>query len=73
MLDILAELGSTPPWIYRGWGYIFSSTYRDTVKNEYRKISRPFKVLDIILSASLFVAEVGGIVYLVYWAATSAG
>lgn len=69
MLDIIGEFASAPPWLYRGWGYLFSKNYRDSLKTEYQRMPLPFRVLDMILSAGCFTAEVAGIFYLVYLAA----
>jgi len=65
IFDILGELGSGPPWLYRGWGFLLSESYRDSVKSQYSKMSSFFIVVDILLSLACFAGEIVLIVYIV--------
>lgn len=64
MLDILGELGSAPAWFYRGWAFLFSKSYRQSLKIEYRKMSLFFKFFDFLFSLIFFIGEIGFIIYL---------
>ena len=72
MLDILGEISSAPPWLYRGWAYLFSKTYRSDVKLEYKKMSPLLRPFDFIFSFSFFIGELGAIFYSLYWLVNNA-
>jgi hypothetical protein len=55
MFDFIFEIGSSLPWIYRGWLLALSSNYRGTMRQIWRSKSLMYKVLDIGVSF-LFVA-----------------
>ena len=57
MFDFLFEMGSSFPWIYRGWVYMISATYRGTVEQEWLRRGRAYKVFDISLSIIFMVLE----------------
>ena len=65
LLEILGEIGSAPPWLYRAWGYIFSRNYRETIRIEYSKMLPIFRVVDAVLSVALFLAEIALILYII--------
>ena len=64
-LEILGEIGSAPPWLYRVWGYMFSRNYRDTTRIEYSNMLPAFRVIDAALSITLFLAEIALIIYII--------
>ncbi len=57
MLDFLFELGSSFSWIYRGWIYIISATYRNEVRRVWCKRGRTFKYFDIFMSVLFIFLE----------------
>lgn len=63
LFELLGELGSGPVWLFRAWGYIFSSEYRTKVHFEYSRISMFGKVADFIFSLFFFVTELALIAY----------
>ncbi|GAB1266731.1 hypothetical protein NBRC116492_35410 [Aurantivibrio infirmus] len=65
ILDILSELGSGPPWLFRVWGCLFSKTYRTEIAVLYKKISPIFVAIDIIFSLACFIGEISLFVYLI--------
>jgi hypothetical protein len=69
MLDVLGELGATPPWLYRGWLWIFSRSYRATVRSMYRCMSNLARGIDATLSFAFFAGEIGLAIYLILLAA----
>jgi hypothetical protein len=69
IFDILGELGSGAPWLYRVWGVVFSKTYRESVRSEYKKMAPFFRAIDITLSALCFVGEVILLIYILSFAA----
>jgi hypothetical protein len=64
IFDILGELGSAPPWLYRAWGILLSKSYREATSRQYSKMSPFFRVLDILLSFACFAGEIVLLVYL---------
>ena len=40
MINFISEVGSSFEWVYRGWFYIGSSSYRDMVRLEHSKRSK---------------------------------
>ena len=65
LLEILGEIGSAPPWLYRVWGYMFSRNYRVATRNEYSKMLPVFRVVDAAVSIALFLAEIALIIYII--------
>jgi len=63
--DLLGELGSAPVWLYRAWGFIFSKSYRESVRIEYQKMSPLFRGVDFIFSIVFFLGELTLLAYLV--------
>jgi hypothetical protein len=57
ILDVIGELGSSFPWIYRGWIFLFSEGYRDSRKKEWKRKGSWYKAIDILLSLSFIVLE----------------
>lgn len=45
------------PYPYRGMGYVFSKSYRERVKRQYREASRGFVIVDAGISGLLFIGE----------------
>ncbi len=58
MFDVLGELGSSLPWLYRGWLCLFSSNYRNSRIYEWNKHGLWYKWLDIILSSTFIISEI---------------
>jgi hypothetical protein len=58
MFDTLGELGSIPPWIYRGWLYIVSSKYRQNRARVWAMQTLLYKWFDISLSIVFMVIEI---------------
>lgn len=59
MFDSFAELGSSFSWVYRGWFYIFFSSYRESVKTEHAERSANWRRVDIVMSVLFMWLEVG--------------
>jgi hypothetical protein len=58
MFDTLGELGSIPPWIYRGWLYLMSSKYRQNRALAWGMQTLLYKWFDISLSIVFMVVEI---------------
>jgi hypothetical protein len=58
MFDILGELGSSFPWIYRGWVYLLSSDYRNSRQNEWDRRGKLYRYIDISLSVVFILLEI---------------
>jgi hypothetical protein len=52
-------------WLYRGWLFLFARTYRQTVKESWTKLSTFSKILDIVVSVAVMLAELGVILYMI--------
>ncbi len=57
MFDLLGELGSIFPWLYRGWAYMFSANYRKLRHEEWKSRGVYFKLFDIFFSVLFITAE----------------
>jgi hypothetical protein len=68
VLDLLGELGTLDPWLYRGWAYLFSGSYRESAHSRWRKGSRLAAFADIFLSLAVMGFEVFVIVGVVFLA-----
>jgi len=69
MLEIIGELGSAIPWIYRGWFIILFKNYRQECIREWKNTSIANKIFDILMSLGFMVAEFVLIyyAYLYFW------
>lgn len=64
MFELVSSLGSSFPWIYRAWLYLFSSQYRQTMKLRWHSMSRVYVLFDKLLSVIFMLAEIALITYL---------
>jgi len=67
MLNSLGEISSAPPWLYRGWAYVFSKSYRLALRLEYKEMSPLLRPFDFIFSLIFFIGELGALFYALYW------
>lgn len=65
MIELLSNLGSSFPWIYRGWLYVFSSQYRESMRLRWYSMNKVYAFFDKLLSAIFMLAEVVLFVYLI--------
>jgi len=65
VFDIIGELWSATPWIYRVWGWIFIKNYRIECFREYSHQSALSKYFDIFMSVAFFITESIIIFYIV--------
>ncbi len=65
MFDFIAEIGSSFPWIYRGWLYIVLKTYRDDMKYYYKKHNKGsiYLVFDVFMSIAFMMFELYIVIY----------
>lgn len=47
--DLLGEVGTLEPWLWRGWRYVFSSQYRAQRHATWKASSNLYVVTDIVL------------------------
>ena len=58
MLDeILGEIGTLDPWLYRGWRYLLSRKYRAHRHEDWRSSSIAYVVWDVFASVAVMVIE----------------
>lgn len=65
MLDFLSEIGSSVPWIYRGWLLLLSSEYRKVLQQRWKSKSKIYKYFDIFLSCLFVILEIV-LIYQIY-------
>ena len=65
MLNFLGEIGTLDPWLWRGWAYCFSSTYRARRHEKWANSSRLYVSADILLSLSVMALEITLVAYTV--------
>jgi hypothetical protein len=58
VFDILGELGSAFPYIYRGWFWLLSSSYRKKLKSKFLREPKWRCYLDALLSTFFVIAEI---------------
>ena len=56
IVDLIAEIPIFP-WLYRGWAYVLSPTYRTDRKRRWREQHKAIVIIDIGTSAVLAIAE----------------
>jgi len=71
-MDLLAELGTLDPWLYRGWAYLLSSRYRRTRHDAWKKLGRRYAFGDIAVSGAVMILEIIVVGLVANWLATSA-
>jgi hypothetical protein len=65
VLNFLGEIGTLDPWLWRGWAYCFSSTYRVRRHEKWAHSSRLYAFTDIFLSLSVMALEITLVAYIV--------
>lgn len=58
MLDFIGEIGTIDPWLWRGWAYVFSSSYRARCHARWTAKGYFYAALDIGLSTAVMTVEV---------------
>jgi hypothetical protein len=58
MLDFISELGSSVPWIYRGWIFLASNSYREETQLRWRIKGGYYKAFDVCASTAFMLAEI---------------
>ncbi|MGY3265488.1 hypothetical protein ACVWZN_001561 [Lysobacter sp. HA35] len=58
MADPISELGVLDPWLWRGWAYALSPTYRARTHRRWQAHSRLYVAADIALSLAVVAAEI---------------
>ncbi len=66
IFDVISEIGTAIPYLYRIWGLLLSSSYRKKVLIEYNQCSKMSVVFDISMSLLFFTAELV-LIYMVVW------
>jgi len=64
LLDLISEIGSSFKWVYRGWLYFLSPSYRQSVDIEYSKRGAAWKVIDFIMCIVFMGLEILLVLYL---------
>ena len=62
IIDLIGEIGTAFPYLFRAWYWLVSRAYRAKVKKEYLKHSRIYIGFDIVMSLLFFGIECWGIV-----------
>lgn len=65
-LELFGELGTTLPFIYRGWAFILIPSYRKAVRLEFRRRHWLLNLIDLLLTLSVLAAEVFFIAIVVF-------
>ncbi len=63
LVDVIGEILSVISFVYRIWGLLLSSKYRENVKAEYKEYSGLYVVFDISMSLVFFGIEC----YFIWW------
>ncbi|QNH12166.1 hypothetical protein [Xanthomonas sp. SI] len=58
MLDFIGELGGLDPWLWRGWAYLFSSSYRAKRHARWAAEGRIYALADIVFSLAIMALEI---------------
>ncbi|WP_369980745.1 hypothetical protein [Xanthomonas bundabergensis] len=58
MLDFIGELGTLDPWLWRGWAYLFSSSYRAKRHARWAAEGSLYALVDIAFSLAVMALEV---------------
>ncbi len=62
LIEFLGEIGSSFPWFYRGWAFLFSNRYRKECIADWQE-NLFYSIYDILMSLLFMFAEC----WLVYW------
>jgi len=58
MLDFIGELGTLDPWLWRGWAYLLSPSYRAKRHARWAAEGSLYAVIDIAFSLAVMAFEV---------------
>jgi hypothetical protein len=58
MMDFLGEIGTLDPWLWRGWAYLFSRSYRSSRHSEWRVKGKLYASADIAFSLAVMAFEI---------------
>lgn len=58
MMDFLGEMGTLDPWLWRGWAYLFSRSYRSGRHAEWKAKGKFYAFADIAFSLAVMAFEV---------------
>lgn len=58
MLDFIGELGGLDPWLWRGWAYLFSRSYRAKRHARWATEGRIYALVDIVFSLAVMALEI---------------
>lgn len=57
VLDFIGEISGSFPYLYRAWFWLFSASYRKSLRAEYRNRSILYVSSDVVISAVFFGIE----------------
>ena len=63
LIELIGEVGSSFPYLYRVWGCILVPSYRRRVFYEYKVKSKFWFAFDVFMSLLFFVLELWLVVY----------
>ena len=58
MIDIIGEIGSVLPWIYRGWLFLLLPRYRSNRHEAWNTHNKWYKWIDITASVIFVIFEI---------------
>ena len=58
MMDFLGEIGTLDPWLWRGWAYLFSSSYRLDRHSKWAARGKLYAFADIAFSLAVMALEI---------------
>jgi hypothetical protein len=67
LIDLIVELVTLDPWLYRGWAYLTSSRYRRARHDAWNRFGRVYAATDIALSLAVVVVELAAVGLMAYW------
>ena len=67
LIDLIAELGTLDPWLYRGWLYLLSPRYRSARHDAWKSSGLAYAIGDVILSVTIMLAEIIAVVLIGSW------
>jgi hypothetical protein len=66
LIEMIGELGTLDPWLYRGWLYLLSSRYRSARHDAWKNSGILYAAADIALSVVIMGAEIVAVTQIAY-------
>jgi hypothetical protein len=73
MVDFLGEIGTLDPWLWRGWAYLASPSYRARRHSKWAANGKLYAFADIVFSLTVMALEVCLLVVIVQMAIGALG